>query len=149
MAVGFIAAIAGDKVRPDVTMTGTLAPDGSVGPVGGVPDKVHAAKSAKKRIVGIPAGQATTTGEDGKAVDVIALGGSLGVEVREVADIYEAYALLTGRILPRPAPVADSRMKVPAGLLAKLGGRAEAMAKQATEDLKLLEGDKTPGLAAT
>lgn len=149
MAVGFIAAIAGDALLPEVSMTGTLAPDGSVGPVGGIPDKVLAAKAAKKRILGIPAGQAFSAGADGSDVDVIALGRSVGVEVRELGDIYEAYALLTGRTLPRGVAVPPDRMAVPPKLLARLRRRAEAMTRQATADLALLKGDKTPGLGAT
>ena len=41
----------------DITMTGTINPDGTVGPVGGIPEKIAGtAKAGYKRIL-IPAGQ--------------------------------------------------------------------------------------------
>jgi hypothetical protein len=39
MAAGFLAAMTGVPIQNDVTMTGIINPDGSIGPVGGVPEK--------------------------------------------------------------------------------------------------------------
>jgi predicted S18 family serine protease len=147
MAVGFIAAMTGDGILPEATMTGALAPDGTVGPVGGIPEKIEAAKAVGKKVVGIPAGQAVSAGADGKAVDVVELGRGYGIEVREVADVYDAYQLLTGKALPRPTPVGPPKMAVPAALAAKLKERAQAMLQQAAKDIQLASQSNAPGVA--
>ncbi|MEA3198951.1 MAG: uncharacterized protein QOE90_379 [Thermoplasmata archaeon] len=61
MTVGTIAALNGWKVRPDVLMTGTIEPDGSVGPVGGIPEKAAAAAQAGVTTFLFPAGEEITT----------------------------------------------------------------------------------------
>lgn len=147
MAVGFMAAITGDYIRSDVTMTGALAPDGSVVAVGGIPEKIHAAKAVGKKRVGIPAGQATATAEGGKTVDVIALGKEVGVEVVEISDVYQAYELLTGKTIKRPSPVSLDKMSIGPELAKLLRARSQELMAQTDADLALLVGDKTPGVA--
>lgn len=61
MTVGAIAALNGWKVRPDVLMTGTIEPDGSVGPVGGIPEKAAAAAQTGVTTFLFPAGEEITT----------------------------------------------------------------------------------------
>ena len=41
MTVAMIALIKGDPIRPDTTMTGCINPDGTAGPVGGIPQKMQ------------------------------------------------------------------------------------------------------------
>ena len=104
MTVATLAALLGHELKPDATMTGTIGPDGTIGPVGGIPHKIDGAAEAKKKLVLIPAGQREAEDFNAKKkVDTVAYGRQRGVEVREVGDIYEAYELLTGRPLPRPA----------------------------------------------
>jgi len=102
LTVGVLAQIRGDKIDKNVTMTGTINPDGTIGPVGGIPLKVDGAVEAEKTVMLIPDGQRNsldpTTGE---LVDVVDLGRDNGVEVQEVADIYAAYEAFTGKSLPR------------------------------------------------
>ncbi len=103
MTVAVLAALRGDTPRPDATMTGTINPDGTVGPVGGIPHKLHGAADKGKKLVLVPIGQRfdedlNTT----QMVDVVAEGQSLGMDVREVGNVYDAYALIVGRPLPRP-----------------------------------------------
>src|SRR3954451_22967259 len=45
LTVAVLALLRGDTLRDGITMTGTISPDGSIGPVGGVAHKVDAAKS--------------------------------------------------------------------------------------------------------
>ncbi|MCB1793038.1 MAG: hypothetical protein KDJ70_01085 [Candidatus Competibacteraceae bacterium] len=98
---GLIALMRGDRIPATVSMTGTINPDGTVGPVGGIPQKVRgAAKSGKKRFA-IPLGQRRDINLcTGNEEDVVALGNSLGIEVQEVGDVREAYSFLTGTPLP-------------------------------------------------
>lgn len=100
--VAALAVMRGEKFLEKTAMTGTIQPDGSVGPVGGVPEKVKGASENGYTKVGIPIGlRNATSAATGDQVDVIALGRDLGVEVVEVANVYEAYELMTGNPLPR------------------------------------------------
>ncbi len=112
MTVGVLAALRGDQVREDATMTGTINPDGSVGPVGGIPHKLQGAADAGKKLVLVPVGQRQDFDlNEGRMVDLVDLGQELGVEVREVSTVFEAYELLTGKPLPRPqAPSASPQL---------------------------------------
>lgn len=101
MTVGAISLIRGDKINDDVTMTGTINPDGTVGPVGGIEYKLEGAKKAGKTTVLIPGGQLREPDENGDIVDLKEIGDDVGVDVIEVADIYEAYEEFTGKELPK------------------------------------------------
>jgi uncharacterized protein len=102
--VGLLSLYYGDDISPDVTMTGTINPMGTVGTVGGIPEKIQGVIDAGEiDTVLIPAGQRNSPDAAGDLVDVVRLGSSGGVEVIEVADLYEAYPLLTGEELPRPS----------------------------------------------
>ncbi len=106
LTIGTLAAMRGDTIRPAVTMTGTIAPDGTIGMVGEIPTKIEAAAEAGFRTVLVPAGAAAvfpgpvgTTG----ALDLIALGRELGVEVIEVGQLDEAYVYFTGASIAPPS----------------------------------------------
>lgn len=103
LTVGTIAAIRGDELIPKVTMTGTIAPDGTIGRVGNVPEKVRAAAKADYRLVLIPAGnERDFDARTRRPVDVIAQGRRLGVTVRSVRDVDEAYLAFTGERISPP-----------------------------------------------
>ena len=104
LTLGTIAAIRGDTVRPKVVMTGTILPDGTIGRVGLVPAKVAAAAKDGFTLVLIPVGnRMSVDSASGKVVDVIALGRTLGLTVRTVHDINEAYRDFTGETIAPPA----------------------------------------------
>lgn len=99
--VAVLAAMRGEALLDKTAMTGTIQPDGSVGPVGGIPEKVKGAAEGKYERVGIPIGlRNSKSAATGETVDVVALGRDLGVEVTELANIYEAYEFMTGKVLP-------------------------------------------------
>lgn len=103
-----LAVLLGDEFRPDAAMTGAINPDFSIGPVGGIPQKLEGARAAGKTLVLVPMGQRFDYDSTiGNWVDVVEKGRSLGIEVREVADIFQAYRLLTGKALPQPAPTVE------------------------------------------
>jgi len=102
--VGVLAAILGHDVRTDAAMTGTINPDGTIGPVGGIPQKLEGAAEANKKLVLVPASQRFDIDlKTGEAVDLIEFGQAVGVEVQPVTTVYEAYEILTGNPLPRPS----------------------------------------------
>ncbi len=101
--VGLLSLFYGDPIRVDATMTGTINPTGTVGTVGGIPEKIQGVIDAGTiTTVLIPSGQRNTPDASGALVDVVRLGADNGVEVIEVANVYDAYTQLTGADLPRP-----------------------------------------------
>lgn len=100
MTATLLSAFQGAEIRADTTMTGTINPDGSIGPVSGIYYKLQGARDAGKTRVLIPAGGRMEQEEDGHTVDLYQRGKELGVDVVEVADVYQAYAWLTGNPLP-------------------------------------------------
>lgn len=109
LTVGTMAAITGHAVRPKVAMTGTVAPDGTVGAVSQVPAKVRAAKEAGYTTVLVPLGNRTEFDPaTGTTVDLPALGRRLGMQVRVVRDVGEAYQAFTGRTIFQPPAAAPA-----------------------------------------
>jgi uncharacterized protein len=98
MTIGVLAALRGDEIREDAAMTGTINPDGTIGPVGGILQKIEGAAEAGKTFVLIPIGRTE------RGVDLVEHGHRLGVQVREVSDVFMAYEALTGNSLPRHEP---------------------------------------------
>jgi uncharacterized protein len=110
MTVAVIALLRGDKLENDITMTGTINPDGTVGPVGGIPYKIDGVVAAHKTRMLIPTGQRNSRDDAGHLVDVVAKAEKKGITVTEVSDIYEAYKAFTGKDLPRSTPVSTVKL---------------------------------------
>ena len=97
MTVSFLAALRGKSIPGNYSMTGMIDPDTTVGPVGGVPEKLTAAARAGVKVFAIPAGQRMARSLSlGSTVDVVEMGKQLGVKVVEVDTVLDAYALATG-----------------------------------------------------
>ena len=84
--IATLAALEGKDVKTNVAITGTINPDGSIGPVGGIPQKTKAVADAGYTLFLVPKGQS------GMSRDVA--GNSL--EVREVGSISDAANLMLG-----------------------------------------------------
>jgi hypothetical protein len=109
--VALLSLLMGDEIADDITMTGTINPDGTVGPVGGIPEKIQGAAAEGFARVLIPVGQRNSTSiATGDLVDVVALGDREGVEVTEVDDVYAAYEAFTGESLPKLPAAGDARL---------------------------------------
>ena len=101
MTIAVIALMRGDQLEPDITATGSVNPDGTIGPVTGIPENVAAAVRARKARVLIPTGERVSMDASGKKIDVVAAGPRVGIRVVESSDIYDAYKLFTGKTLPQ------------------------------------------------
>ncbi|MDP2343899.1 MAG: S16 family serine protease [Deltaproteobacteria bacterium] len=109
----FLALLKGDAVKPDVTMTGTINPDGTAGPVGGIPQKLAGAAEKGKHVFGYPLGcRQSEDMRSGKMVDLEALGATLGVQAVEVRTLHDAYRLLTGVDLGVRAMASDNDVRI-------------------------------------
>ena len=106
-----LSAFYNRPLRPKVTMTGAIFPDGSIGPVGGIYQKLRAAKGAGLTKVLIPAGTAGQRDGCGRQPGTaFELGRRMGIEVVEVTDVFLAYAHLTGQ---RPVKADDQKITLP------------------------------------
>lgn len=94
MTVGFAALFKGDQIRRGIAMTGTISKDGTIGPVGGIPDKIRAAAREGYRTILIPQGQ-----RDDPRWNLTRLAWDLNVDIKEVSTVEEAYHLMTGGTL--------------------------------------------------
>lgn len=68
MTIATIAALENKPIKHGVLMTGTIEPDGSIGPVGGVYEKAQAAADAGYKIFLVPSGQSKLTYYERKIV---------------------------------------------------------------------------------
>jgi predicted S18 family serine protease len=111
MTAAVLAGLLGHEIDPNITMTGTINPDGTIGPVGGIPHKIEGAAAAGKTLVLVPSGQRFDYDYAlGQSVDLVEVGQQHGVEVRLVPDIYTAYEILTGQPLPVAASTGQASM---------------------------------------
>jgi hypothetical protein len=112
--VALLSLIHGTEIQPRIAMTGTITPTGTIGPVGGVPEKVQAVidDGGYDRVL-IPLGSRIASDTAGNSVDVVRLGDAAGLEVIEVGDVAEAYEHLTGEALPSPTSVQIPRVAEP------------------------------------
>jgi uncharacterized protein len=131
-----LAVLRGKDPRSDTTMTGTINPDGSIGPVAGIVQKMTAAAKAGVSRFGFPPGtRSQVDPESGKTVDLFATGKAAGLEVREIRDIFDAYEFLTDDRLERPVPLAESDMELDGETTARLGGKYDAWATRVRAEI--------------
>ncbi len=97
------AALHGIDISEKVTITGTINSGGTIGPVGGIKQKIEAAAKNSIETVLIPIGTREYKEGNG-SVDLVAYGGKLGLTVMEVADVNEALFYFTGKKLRAEIP---------------------------------------------
>ena len=152
--LALLTAMDGRRFPADLAMTGTILPDGTIGLVGGVAQKVRAAaKAGKKRIV-IPLFERFEEQDEkigGGVVDLFRLGRELDVDVHPVADIAEAYSYAhavklpdsyVGRdaeILPLPAEIEKALIEEYRAWKRALEARLNGPTKDLPERLGLVE----------
>jgi hypothetical protein len=154
MAAGFLASITGTPIDPAATMTGMINPDGTIGPVAGVPEKFIAAIDKGKKRIGYPIGMRQTKSEkSGELVDIVAFAKERNVEAVEIADVHQAFHLLTGKHLPQPVEVGEAEMALDAttnqALDAKYKQWQQRLATEWAAILQLESAGRLPPVLAT
>lgn len=111
ITVGLTALLLNLEIRSNVTMTGMINPDGSIGKVGGLKEKIEAAAQAGFKVFLIPAGQRiyrfSVIEEQHigpfiirrvteREIDLYMYGESLGIRVIEVSNIKKALEYFIG-----------------------------------------------------
>lgn len=120
MTVALLSLFLNQSLRPDVMMTGMICPDGSIGPVGGIPAKLRAAVATGAKVFLIPIGQRVVyvrriikepipggylVRTEYVPVDVVELGRQLNVTVIEVSSVREAFYYFTGMNISLPSNI--------------------------------------------
>jgi hypothetical protein len=149
MAGGFLAAMTGEKIDPTASMTGIINPDGTIGPVSGIPEKFAASIEKGKKRLGYPIGMRWARSEaTGKEVDLVELAKSKGATAVEVANVNDAYYLLTNKRLPEPVPVSEADMALDdetvKGIDAKYRGWQSRLAIEWASLLQLQQAGRLP-----
>lgn len=110
VTVGTMAVVLGEKLKGNTVITGTIEEDGTIGPVGRILEKAKAVKSAGFTSFLVPAGEAIqkvaveTCREQHTETQVIQectqtfrdvdVAEETGLDIVEVANVYDAYALM-------------------------------------------------------
>ncbi len=154
MTAGFLATMTGAPIDPNVTMTGIINPDGTIGPVGGIPEKFKGNLEKGKKRIGFPIGMRwARSAATGRMVDLVELAKENGGEAVEVGSVFEAYRLLTGKSLPEPVPVADKEMMLDEETNKALDTKYKEWLKRYGEELetliKLQQAGRLPELLTT
>jgi uncharacterized protein len=106
LTIATIAALENKTLNQKVGITGTINPDGSIGPVGGIEEKAKASKAAGIEIFLVPEGQGTQVSYTPKReckkvgpilyctteyiINKVDVSKSVGIQVKEVSNIQEA-----------------------------------------------------------
>jgi len=119
MTVAIVSALLDKPINESVVETGMIMPDGTIGPVGGIPEKLDAAAEVGAKVMLIPAGQRIAYSLSRHAyVDVVKLGEKKGVKVVEVSTIYDALHWF-GIDIPRPP---KAKVKLPPEVVSVIKG---------------------------
>ena len=128
IAVAALADLEGVSIIPKASMTGTIHPNGAIGPVGGVPEKLRAAAAKGITTVVVPASKRIAFDpRTGTEVDVAEMATDLGVTVVFVDSLVEARHVLLGGADPALALALPA---VPKVFTTLYDGDAEAMAER-------------------
>lgn len=140
-----MAALNGVPVKQDVTMTGTVNPDGSIGPVGGIPQKLKGAADAGKKSFGYPVGQRYDLDSSTEQLeDLHGLAEDRGMAIRELRDIYDAYELLTGQKLARPQPLDATAMDINPKMFKRMQAKVGVWQARTEASVTRLQQKKSP-----
>src|SRR5512140_277037 len=150
LAGGFLATLTGEQIDPAATLTGTLNPDGTIGRVSGIPEQCLSALAHDKTRLGYPSGMRFARSQaTGQEVDLVQLATDHHAEAVELANVYDAYKLLTHKQLPAPVPVSEADMALDPDTLKLLDGKYLAWQKRlAGEWTQLLQLEQAGRLPA-
>ena len=113
IAGGLLAALSGASIDPRAVVIGTLDPDGTIGPIAGLPQLVLGAIARGKTRIGYPRGMRVVRTAAGE-VDLAVLARTHHFEAFELGDVHEAHQLLTGTQLPAPVALAEADLALTA-----------------------------------
>ena len=146
MTVALVAALLNKSIDKSVVITGMILPDGTIGAVGGVPEKLEAAVEVGAKTMLIPLGQRESLSlSKGEYVDVVELGRKEGVRVVEVATIFDALKWF-GINIRRPAPehisLPESALTIVKGWVSKFRNSYTGLRRSLLSMMSMLPEEK-------
>ncbi|AEF96595.1 S16 family serine protease [Methanotorris igneus] len=112
LCIATIAELNNWSLNKNVMITGMINPDGSIGPVGGILEKIEAAKECGCDYFLIPKGERYISCGN-KTIDAVEFGKRLGIKVIEVESIYDALYYFTNHKLKKktysPNPIIEDK----------------------------------------
>ncbi len=125
LAASMMAAMTGSKIKPEVALVGAINPDGTIGPVSGLPKKLQMAMDAGKKTFGYPAGQGMAWDTETKTfVDLGQIAEKGGVKLVPLPTVYSAFRTLTGAVVDLPKMLDREEMKLSKELQGQIIGMA-------------------------
>ncbi len=114
VCVAIMSALEGKDLPTDFAMTGAIMPDGTIGSVGGIAQKMHAAAAGGAKRILVPAylrfEKDQTSGDE---IDLKRLAATLNLQFVSVENVAQAYEAVH-RLQPRtPQPVAKDVLDLP------------------------------------
>ena len=98
--IAILSAMDGLDLPDDFAMTGAIFPDGTIGPVGGMVEKIKAAAADGKKRVFVPGYHRMVEDVNENLVDLIGLAEDLKISLFMVENIEDAFALIHGNPVP-------------------------------------------------
>lgn len=134
------------RLDSGVGVTGTINPDGTVGPVGGIPEKAEGAAEAGLETFLYPAGQthAVSPATD-QEVDMDTHCRELGIECHAVATLPEVLERAAGVRLERPEAPAPETAQYEAALRPGVQAELDELSQRTEETTRALEASGLQG----
>ncbi|WP_459200934.1 S16 family serine protease [Methanococcus sp. CF] len=142
LSVATIAAINNWTLNQNVMMTGMIGPDGTVGPVGGILEKINVGAEKNVDYFLIPYGQRYQIDENNNSVDCVEYGKNLGINVIEVSNVYDAVYYFTNHKINEnyeKNPIIDDKYN---NIMEKLSEITLESAKKSLDDINNLDLSK-------
>ena len=137
LAVGMIATSARRPYPPKTVVIGSLNPDGSLGPVSHLVERVDAAAGAGMTRVIIPSVQRFDTDASGQVVNIVRYADELHLECVPVDDLIAATETTMNDPLPETATLDSSLPKYSNDVATYIDDAAQREQTEATSGLKL------------
>lgn len=136
-----LAALEGVPLIADTTMTGTINPDGTCGPVGGIKYKMKGAAESGIKRFGIPIGARLEKDSNDDIVDLVSYGKNLGLLVKEIKDMEAAYEWMTGVKIDKSNAIPDTeQLSLSGSLFDNLRAECEELTRMLTSERDELQG---------
>jgi predicted S18 family serine protease len=118
-----MAGMNGVKIDNLLSLTGSINPDGTIGPATNLPAKLRAAIAAGKNTFAYPAGQKMAFDQATKSyVDIFKIADQNKIKLIPIYTIYDAFIALTGKTVELPKPLSDKELELSEQLKGQLTG---------------------------
>jgi hypothetical protein len=131
LCLAFVGLLEGKTFPPDIALTGTILPDGSLGQVGGIGAKIRAARRRGLRRVIVPENVRFEVPSDANGpLDLKALAIREGIDFLPAATLSEAAQIAFGTTIASPAPETNTARLIPTDIDARMSSQSVHLLKE-------------------